>query len=230
MADAENSGLTVHHLNDSRSQRILWLLEELEVPYQIKKYERDADRLAPKELSAVHPLGTAPVITDGDITLAESGAIVEYLLRKYGQGDLRATDTLSDLYFTHYAEGSLMPLLVFKLIFQMAPQKAPFIIRPFIGLLFGTLARRLVDPRLKLHADMIEKHLSKDDRLWFAGGLGPTTSDYMMTFPLEAWLHDDPAANGVLGPKTRAYVQRVHERALTFAQAIEKGGPYAFAE
>src|SRR5687768_5409513 len=115
--------LTVHHLNNSRSQRVLWLLEELGVPYEIKRYQRDPKTmLAPSSLKKVHPLGKSPVITDGELTVAESGAIIEYLVERYGKGTLAPPASAPAhrryVYWMHYGEGSLMPLLVMKLVFS----------------------------------------------------------------------------------------------------------------
>ncbi|PSR76185.1 hypothetical protein PHLCEN_2v8608 [Hermanssonia centrifuga] len=205
-----DSTLIVHHLNDSRSQRILWLLEELEVPYEIKKYQRNADMTAPKELVDVNPLGTAPVITDRGVTLAESGAIVEYIIDKYGGSKALPPDSgkVDNLFFTHYAEGSLMPLLVNKLIFSMIPDRAPFILRPILRGVFNSLDSALINPRLKTQADYIEKHLSKCGD-WFAGGQGPTSADYMMSFALEAWAN---RSLDMLGPKSVEYVKRIQAR------------------
>ncbi|KAI0765373.1 thioredoxin-like protein [Fomes fomentarius] len=219
--------LVVHHLNDSRSQRILWLLEELEVPYEIKKYQRTAEMVAPPALQAVNPLGTAPVITDGDLNLAESGAIVEYIIQKYGNGRAQPPESgrVDNLYFTHYAEASLMPMLVNKLIFRIIPSRAPFFLRPLLNGVFNTVSSKLLDPRLKTHAKLIEDHLSKTDG-WFAGGQEPTSADYMMLFCLEAWASEDKAA---LGPKTKAYVERAHARAA-YQRGLEKGGEYKYAK
>jgi len=134
--------ITVHHLETSRSQRVLWLLEELGVPYEIKVYKRDPrTRLAPPELKKVHPLGKSPVITDGDLVVAESGAILEYLAERYGsqgQGDVAQLLTtpgtpehLQLRFWMHYAEGSLMNWLVMKLVFMTIPtQPMPFFVRP----------------------------------------------------------------------------------------------------
>ncbi|KAI0372103.1 thioredoxin-like protein [Pilatotrama ljubarskyi] len=219
--------LIVHHLNNSRSQRILWLLEELEVPYEVKKYQRTSDQTAPPELKAVNPLGTAPVITDGSLNLAESGAIVEYIIQKYGGGRAQPPESgkIDNLYFTHYAEASLMPMLVNKLIFRIIPQKAPFFLRPVLNSVFNTVSAKLLDPRLKIHAEMIEKHLSKVDQ-FFAGGNEPTSADYMMIFCLEAWSN---RGGEVLGPKTKAYMERIHARPA-YQRALEKGGEYAYAK
>ena len=118
--------IIVHHLNNSRSQRILWMLEELGVPYEVKRYEREPSMQAPASLRAVHPLGKSPVITDGDRPLAESGAILEYLVDTYGNGRFRPAparrSSIHYTYFLHYAEGSLMPLLLMKLIFSRIPR------------------------------------------------------------------------------------------------------------
>ncbi|RDX54670.1 thioredoxin-like protein [Polyporus arcularius HHB13444] len=219
--------LIVHHLNNSRSQRILWLLEELELPYEIKKYQRTAEMLAPPELTAVNPLGSAPVITDGALNLAESGAIVEYILQKYGKGRAQPPESgiIDNLYYTHYAEASLMPVLVNKLVFRIVPERAPFLLRPLLRGVFSMLTTRMVDPRLKLHATMIEEHLSRTDG-WFAGGPEPTSADYMMIFALEAWGSEK---DNVLGPKTKEYVARVHARPA-YQRALEKGGEYAYAK
>lgn len=222
-----SSEFVVHHLNDSRSQRILWLLEELGVPYTIKKYQRTPNLVAPEELKAVHPLGTAPVITDGAVTLAESGAIIEYIIRKYGDGKVRppASGEVDDLYYTHYAEGSLMPLIVNRLILSILVDKSPFFIRPVVSLLVSQIASRGIDPRLKLHTKMIEEHIAESPTGWFAGGEGPTAADYMMIFALEAL---SKQSSELLGSHSKAYVERVHNRPA-YQIAIEKGGEYAYA-
>ncbi|KDR68457.1 hypothetical protein GALMADRAFT_257192 [Galerina marginata CBS 339.88] len=221
--------LTVHHLNHSRSQRILWLLEELQVPYEIKKYERDTQtRRAPSELLAISPLGKAPVITDGDVTLAESGAIVEYVIAKYGNGKAVPSEAgyLDNLYFNHYAEGSLMPILVQKYIFDAVPKNVPFYIRPIVNMVFGQLDSRIIQPELKKHLAMVEAHLEKSQSNWFAGGQEPTSADYQMAFPLEAIVHVAPTA---VGPLIKKYVKVIHNREA-YKKALEKGGEYAYAK
>ncbi|KAI9065640.1 thioredoxin-like protein [Trametes sanguinea] len=219
--------LVVHHLNNSRSQRILWLLEELEIPYEIKKYQRTSEMLAPPELKSVHPLGNAPVITDGELTLAESGAIVEYIIQKYGNGRAQPPDAgkIDNLYYTHYAEASLMPMLVNKLIFTIIPERSPFFLRPLLKGVFNTVSAKMLNPRLKAHAEMIESHLSKTDG-FFAGGEQPTSADYMMIFCLETWVTRD---GGVLGPKTKAYIEKIHSRPA-YQRGLEKGGEYTCAK
>jgi len=161
--------LTVHHLNNSRSQRILWLLEELQVPYELKKYERGPDQRAPPELLAISPLGKSPVITDDNITLAESGAIVEYLITKHGNGKAVPPESgfIDNLYFSHYAEGSLMPILVQRIIFDYVPKSAPFLIRPILNRVFAQLNKLLVEPEIKKNLTMIEAHLEKSKSVFF---------------------------------------------------------------
>ncbi|KAI0685761.1 thioredoxin-like protein [Cytidiella melzeri] len=223
---AASPKLVLHYLNDSRSQRILWMLEELEVPYELKYWKRTPDRTAPRELADIHPLGTAPVITDGDITVAESGAIVDYLAKKHGDGKILVPPSgqLDDVYFSHYAEGSLMPWLVIQLIFSIIPERSPWLTRPLMRILFSTLTASVVTPRLKQNATFIENHLSKCGE-WFAGGQGPTSADFMMSFALEAWAHGDPS---LLGPKTLEYVKRVHSRPA-YQRGLEKAGEYRYA-
>ncbi|TFY57621.1 hypothetical protein EVG20_g8469 [Dentipellis fragilis] len=226
-ASGPTPAIIVHHLNDSRSQRILWLLEELEVPYEIKFYQRGSDLLAPKELLEVSPLGKAPVITDtdGNVNLAESGAIITYIIKKYGHGKALPSQSgeLDDLYFTHYCEGSLMPLVVNKFIFSIIPERAPWFLRFFLRGIFGNLTSMLVDPQLKKHLDVIEAHLGKSGD-WFAGGDEPTSADFMMSFALEALSARAPAN---VGPKTLEWVKRVHERPA-YKRGLEKGGKYAY--
>jgi len=218
--------IIVHHLNNSRSQRVLWLLEELGVPYEVKRYERDAQTmLAPASLRAVHPLGKSPVITDGDLTLAESGAIVEYLAGRYGGGRLvpaaGTPEHLRYIYWLHYAEGSAMPPLLLKLVFdrvENAPM--PFFVRPIAKQIAGRAKSSFIEPQIKLHLDYMEKELGKST--WFAGNEF-SAADVQMSFPLEA-----AAARAGLDPslpKLTAFLQRVHARPA-YERALAKGGPY----
>jgi glutathione S-transferase len=215
--------LTVHHLNNSRSQRVLWLLEELGVGYQIKHYQRDRKTsLAPPELKAVHPLGKSPVITDGDVTVAESGAIIEYLVEKYGQGRLApAPGTPAHLryrYWMHYAEGTLMPLMVMSLIFSRV-EKAPLLVRPIARVIAGQVRRGYLGPNIESNLDFVESELAKSE--WFAGAeLG--AADIQMSFPLEAAAL---RGGGRPRPKTAAFLERIHARPA-YRRALEKGGPY----
>src|SRR6478609_4298862 len=151
----DHAMLTVHHLNNSRSQRVLWLLKELGVPYEVKRYQRQPNMLAPKELRAIHPLGKSPVITDGGNTVAESGAIVEYIVKTYGNGRLIPPDDTPErlryTYWLHYAEGSAMTPLLLKLIFSLLPKRAPFLIRPIVNAVSAKALATLVTPQLKQH-------------------------------------------------------------------------------
>ncbi|KAF8526544.1 thioredoxin-like protein [Hysterangium stoloniferum] len=213
-------GLTVHHLNNSRSQRLLWLLEELEIPYEIKKYERNEEMRAPQTLKDVHPLGKSPIITDGDITLAESGAITEYLLSKYGQ-KFRPTEAgkIDDLYCMFY-------LHFYLLIFSIIPQRGPALIRPFLKPVFANIEKRLLNPELKKNCDMLEAHLAKCQTGWLAGGDHPTAADFMMVFPAELI---KLRGGEYIGPNVKEYVQRIHDRPA-YKRALEKGGKYDYAK
>ncbi|KAI0002538.1 thioredoxin-like protein [Russula compacta] len=203
--------LVVHHLNDSRSERILWLLEELEVPYEIKFYQRDSNLRAPKELLNVHPLGKSPVITDGDITLAESGAIIQYVINKYGNGRVAPPKEgeIIDLYFSHFSEGSFMPLLVNRLVFSLVPAQAPFFLRPLLRPIFSVIDAKLIAGPLNTSLTYIEETLEKSPTGWFAGGPNPTMADYMMSFGLDKAVERCP---DLVGPKTKAWVELVHDR------------------
>ena len=215
--------ITVHHLNNSRSQRVLWLLEELGVPYEIKHYQRNAKTmLAPPELKAIHPLGKSPVITDGDVTVAESGAIIEYIIERYGKGRLcpaAGPERLRYTYWMHYAEGSIMPLLVMKLIFGFIPKRSPALIRPIAKGIVNNVEKNFLGPNLKTHLDYIENELGKST--WFAGN-ELSAADVQMSFALEAGSARGP---GGTRPKIAAFLQRIHARPA-YQRALEKGGPY----
>jgi glutathione S-transferase len=215
--------LIVHHLNNSRSQRVLWLLEELGVAYEIVRYQRQPDMLAPAELRAVHPLGKSPVITDAGNTIAESGAIAEYLVGTYGNGRLipppDTPERLRYTYWLHYAEGSAMPPLLLKLLFTLMPTRAPALVRPLVRMISGQALTTFINPQLKLHMGFWESELSKSE--WFAGDAF-TAADIQMSFPLEA------ASRGGLEqghPKAMAFLERIHARPA-YQRALEKGGPY----
>lgn len=218
--------ITVHHLENSRSQRVLWLLEELSIPYEIRHYKRDPQNmLAPPELRAVHPLGKSPVITDGALVLAESGAILEYLVDTYGNGRMKPAagtpERVQYTYWMHYAEGSVMPPLLFKLVFDVienAPM--PFFVRPFAKAIAGRTKSTFIAPQIALHLDFIESELVEHE--WFAGNEF-TVADVAMSFPLEV-------AAGRAGldrsrPKSMAFLDRVHARPA-YAAALAKGGPF----
>jgi len=218
--------IIVHHLNNSRSQRVLWLLEELGLDYQVKHYQRDAQTmLAPPELKSVHPLGKSPVITDGDLTVAESGAIIEYLVDRHGQGRLvpahGSAERLRYTYWLHYAEGSAMPPLLMSLVFNKVRESpAPFLIRPIVRGIADKVLQTFVRPQLKTHLDFMETELGKSP--WFAGAEF-TAADIQMSFPVEA-----AASRGGLDsgrPRLMDFLQRIHQRPA-YQRALEKGGPY----
>jgi glutathione S-transferase len=227
--------LVVHHLETSRSQRILWLLEELDIPYQLKVYRRNpATRLAPPELKAIHPLGKSPVITDDGMVIAESGAIIEYLVEKYGasaSGELAALEPRAGTagrrqcrYWMHFAEGSLMNWLVMKLVFTSIPrQPMPFFVRPIARALCAKVQKQLVDPNLRSSTAFIEDHLSH--HRWFAGQ-DLSMADFQMSFAVEALMS---RADG-LGtcPNLRAYLARIRARPA-YQRAEAKGGPVVMA-
>jgi glutathione S-transferase len=217
--------LTVHHLNNSRSQRVLWLLEELGTPYEIIRYNRQPNMLAPPELRAIHPLGKSPVITDNGNTIAESGAIVEYLVKTYGNGRLIPPDNTPErlrfTYWLHYAEGSAMPPLLLKLIFMMLPKRAPLLMRPVVNAIAAKALNTLVDPQLKQHMAFWEGELSKSE--WFAGNEF-TAADIQMSFPLEAASARAGLEQG--HPKAMAWLAKIHARPA-YQRALEKGGPYS---
>ena len=221
--------LTVHHLNNSRSQRVLWLLEELGVPYEVKRYQRDRKTmLAPPDLKAVHPLGKSPVITDGGATLAESGAIVEYLIDRYGQGRLapvRGTpEQLRYTYWLHYAEGSAMPPLLLKLVFdRIGSAPVPFFVKPIVRTIVDKAMKGFISPQLKTHLDYMEAELGKSE--WFAGQEF-TAADIQMSFPIEAAA--SRAGLDASRPRLWAWLQRIHARPA-YQRALEVGGPYDYA-
>lgn len=217
--------LTVHHLNHSRSQRILWLLEELGVPYELRRYERDRQTmLAPPELRAVHPLGKSPVITDGEATVAESGAIVEYILDAYGEGRMRPPPGTAErrayTYWLHFAEGSAMPPLVMKLVVGRVPKAPmPFFARPIARSIAARLQTGFTDPNIARAVAHMDAALAATG--WFAGD-GPTGADVMMSFPAEASI---ARGGGGAAANLAAFVARIHARPA-WQRALERGGPY----
>jgi glutathione S-transferase len=221
--------ITVHHLEHSRSQRVLWLLEELGLPYEVKRYARDKKTLlAPPELRAVHPLGKSPVITDGRTTVAETGAIAEYLIDAAG-GKLRPETGTAEhrryTYWLHFAEGSAMPPLVMALVFmKVKSAPMPFFARPIAKAIADKVLSGFVMPNIARQLDFMESELSQRD--WFAGR-SFSAADVMMSFPLEA-----AAARGGLGgshPKLAAFLQRIHARPA-YQRALERGGPFKLLE
>jgi glutathione S-transferase len=221
--------IVVHHLNNSRSQRILWLLEELGVQYELRKYQRDPKTmLAPPELRRVHPLGKSPVLTDDDAVVAESGAIVEYLLERYGHGRMvpptGTPDKLRYTYWLHFAEGSAMPPLLMKLVFdRIESAKMPFFAKPIARMIARKTKDVYIGPQLKSHLDYMEAELGKNE--WFAGAQF-SAADVQMSFPVEA-----AASRAGLDdkyPKLRAFLERIHARPA-YQRALERGGEYAYA-
>lgn len=227
--------ITVHHLETSRSQRVLWLLEELGIPYEIRHYQRDRKtRLAPPELKAVHPLGKSPVITDGDLTIAESGAILEYLIDTYGGGAKGNAPVAQPKpgtpeqrqcrFWMHYAEGSLMNWLLMKLVFTTIPtQPMPFFVRPIARQLCAQVEAKLVDPNLATALPFIDSHLAHN--AWFAGER-LTIADFQMSFPIAAAVERVKAARDC--PALLAYKEKIEARPA-YRRALEKGGPVVMA-
>ncbi|MFB9068643.1 glutathione S-transferase family protein [Pseudofulvimonas gallinarii] len=218
--------ITVHHLNHSRSQRVLWLLEELGLTYELVRYERDPKTmLAPPELKAVHPLGKAPVVVDGDAVLAESGAIIEHLAERYDRDhDLSAPaagpQRDRERYWLHYAEGSLMPPLLLSLVVsRIRNARAPFFVRPIARRIADKVDAGFVQPQLSTHLGFLEAELGRAE--WFAGDR-MTIADIQMSFPVQA-------ARARLGleryPRLQAFLQRIEARPA-YRRALERGGPF----
>lgn len=223
--------LIVHHLEKSRSHRILWLLEELGLPYRMVEHKRDpATRLAPASLKQIHPLGKAPVVEDGGLVLAESAAILEYIAEIYGA---QAPAELGGLepargteahrlcrFWLHYAEGSLMNWLVMKLVFSTIPrQPMPFFVKPIARGLCDKVITKLIAPNLETATKFIDAHLAT--HTWFAGD-AISLADFQMSFALEALFSRSAAASQA--PHITAWLERVRARPA-WQRAVEKGGP-----
>jgi glutathione S-transferase len=219
--------IVVHHLENSRSQRVLWLLEELGLPYELKKYARDANTMrAPESLRAVHPLGKSPVVTDGERTVAESGAVLQYLVDRHGAGKLAPVNGTEERvryeYFLHYAEGSLMPLLLLRLVFSRIPRgPMPFFVRPVAKAICQKADAATAGRELGTHLDFLEAELGR--RQWFAGPEF-TAADIQMSFPLEA--ATARAGLDAKRPKLTDFLKRIHARPA-YQRALERGGPYS---
>ncbi|HEX3913939.1 MAG TPA: glutathione S-transferase [Steroidobacteraceae bacterium] len=220
--------IVVHHLNNSRSQRVLWLLEELGVAYEVKRYERDAKTmLAPPSLLTIHPLGKSPVIVDGEITVAESGAIMEYLVGKYGEGRMIPPEgtaaRLRYTYWLHYAEGSAMSPLLFKLVFdRIAANPAPWPVSAISRRISAAVSHAFIAPNLQRHLNHIEAELNS--HAWFAGEQF-TAADVQMSFPLEIAV--SRAGLDASRPKSIAFLERIHARDA-YKRALERGGKYDY--
>ena len=216
--------VTVHHLNNSRSQRVLWLLEELGTPYDIVRYQRDpATHLAPAALREIHPLGKSPVVTDDGVTYAESGAILEHLVEKYGAGKLapaRGTPAFVRYrYYLHYAEGSLMPLLLLRFLFGQIKGKAPWLVRPIARKIADTVDGQFIGPNLARHTAFLAAELGSTP--WFCGD-ELTAADIQMIYPMEAIASRTANAPKAIGE----WVARAHARPA-YQRALERGGPYS---
>lgn len=220
--------ITVHHLEDSRSQRVLWLLEELEIDYKIIRYERDpVTSLAPPALYDVHPLGKAPVITDDDIVVAETGAIFDYLLQTYdAEGNFHpltaSQEQREHRYWLHYAEGSAMTNLLLKLIFTRLPERAPWVMRAFVKGVADRAQTGFIDPRVSEHAAWWNDNLKATGH--FVGD-SLSAADIMMSFPIEALRS---RADLTPWPALSEFLDRIHAR-KAYKLALEPGGDYAYA-
>lgn len=211
--------ITLHHLEQSRSLRILWALEELGVEYQVKYYKRLPTFAAPPELKQIHPLGKAPVLTDGDLVIAESAVILDYLQNTYDTENKFKPHEPKDLmqynYWMHYAEGSLMPLLVFNLVLSNVPKHVPFIIKPVAKKITEGVKAGFINPRLADHIPFLESHLTKHD--YFAGDF--SFADIQMSFPIVA-LQERVAGKY---PLLKEYADRIQQRPA-FQNAKAKSG------
>ena len=221
--------ITVHHLENSRSQRVLWLLEELGTPYTVKRYARHpVTMLAPPELKAVHPLGKSPVIDDDGTVVAESGAIVEYLVGTHGQGRLKPPPGTPDArrytYWLHFAEGSLMPPLLVALIFaKVRGAKVPFFVKPIVKGIAAQVHKAYIDPNVNNLLAFMEAELQQ--RAWFAGDAF-TAADVQMSYPVEAAAAGRAGFSAQSHPKLHAWLMRCQARPA-YQRALAAGGPYS---
>lgn len=217
--------ITVHHLEASRSQRILWLLEELGLPYELVEYARDPVTMrAPAALRAVHPLGKSPVVVDGDLVLAESGAVIEDLLDRHDDGTLRPAPGTPEhrrfRYWLHYAEGSLLPNLLLRLVFsKLRKAPVPFFVRPVVKGISDKVQQQVVDPQVTLHLDFVEAELGRSP--WFAGDAF-SAADIQMSYPLEAASHRGGTGDR---PHIADFLARIRAREA-YRRAAERGGGF----
>ena len=216
--------IVLHHLDNSRSQRILWLLEELGLAYEIQFYKRSKDMLAPPELRRIQ-LGKSPVIVDGDVVVAESAAIVEYILDKYGNGRLRPAQESPELlkyrYWMFYSEGSAMTPILFRLVFsKMVSTPKPFFIQPIVRAIAAKVNDSFIEPNLRSNLDFMERELSEHS--WFAGA-SFSGADIMMSFPIEAARQ---RADLSTRPHLLKFLDTIHARPA-YRRVLECGGPYA---
>ena len=221
---AETPQILVHHLEASRSHRVCWLLEELELDYEVKLYKRDSNMRAPPELKAVHPLGKSPVVTVGELVLAESGAIVEEILDRYGEGRLRpehgTPEAVQFRYWLHYAEGSLMPPLLVALITgQIRQAPVPFFLKPVMKQIAGQVDGAYTNGELEKAFSFVEAHLAQHP--WFAGEAF-TAADIQMSYPLEVGL--ERARMEDKAPSITAWLAKTRERPA-WQRASERASP-----
>ncbi|MEZ4320906.1 MAG: glutathione S-transferase [Myxococcota bacterium] len=215
--------ITLHHLDNSRSQRILWLFEELELEYAITEWKRDPKTFrAPPGLRAIHPLGKAPLVQIGDTVLAESGAILESVLERFGEGRLVPTDAEGReryRFWLHYAEGSLMPPLLLKLVVgQLRSRRIPFFAKPVTRAIADRIDSGFTDAEIDAHFSFVDAHLAKHP--YFAGS-ELSGADIQMSFPLEAGMTRGAGER----PHIQAYLARIAERPA-YRRALEKGGGF----
>jgi len=220
--------IKVHHLDHSRSQRVLWMLEELGLPYQLVNYQRDPTTwLAPQALREIHPLGKSPVLQDDTLVLAESGAILEYLADRYdGARQLspellpaQSAERLRYRYWMHYAEGSAMPPLLLSLVFaRVRKAPMPFFAKPIARGIADKVMKGFVGPQLKLHLQWMERELGQSP--WFAGERF-TAADIQMSFPIQAAASRAGSMDAY--PKLQAFLQRIEQRPA-YQRATERGG------
>ncbi|KAF8991979.1 glutathione S-transferase [Cyathus striatus] len=219
--------ITIHYLDHSRAERILWLLEELELPYTLKEHKRTPDGASPPELHEIHPLGKSPVITDGNVVVAESGAIVEYVIQKYGKDKAVVPESgwLDNLYFSNYAEASLMESISRRITFDRIATRFPEEQQPIVQTVSDTLNSMLVTPDLEKHGKLVEAHLEKTKGSWVAGGQNPTSADYLLGFSLEMLVLFAPE---YAGTRVKEYVNNVQTRPA-YKRAMERlSHDYAF--
>ncbi|MFD1694315.1 glutathione S-transferase family protein [Roseibium aestuarii] len=219
--------MRVHYLENSRAHRILWLIEELEIPYEVVTYRRGPDMRAPRELRQIHPLGKSPVLEDGGRIIAESGAMIEYLLDVYGAAKgLRpepGSDALLDYrYWLHAAEGTAMPMITMKLIFTMLPARVPFLVRPLAKLIANGAQAQITDPQARDQMALWEETLARGR--WFAGNAF-SAADIAMSFPVEVAI--GRFRLGEPGPATAAWLDAIRSRP-SYLRALERGR-YAIA-
>lgn len=218
--------ITLHHLENSRSQRILWLLEELGVEYEIRRYERDEKTsLAPLDLLKIHPLGKSPVITDGDLVVAESGAIIEYLVNTYDDGKLRPAEGTPEhmdyTYWMHYAEGTFMPLMIVSLIMnRIATAPMPFFVKPIAKGIVEKVRQGYLGPNIKRNLEYMNSVLGRSS--WFCGN-ELSAADIQMSFSLEAAEVRTNLSKDY--PNLKEFLDRMKTRPA-YQAALKKGGPY----